>query len=233
MRTQNQRVEEEGSGSDGGVDDDDNVLDEEDNCHNSDDSSNLDVRCTRTKFIELCEMMLCFHAYYKKGEYWNCDDKISSGILDQAIQKMMRHLLSTLERGEGTYNWNIQKFHEILHLVFQVEEFGNISNTDAGFGERGLKIWAKRHGRRVRKGSDDIFVESTAKMVLELTLITQAHQCINPHLYSAANSDSQIGVNHSIYSSCKVTGHPKYVIRWEDDNDGTGTLCKHYVKKMV
>jgi hypothetical protein len=223
MRTQNQRVEEEGSGSDGGVDDDDNVLDEEDNCHNSDDSSNLDVRCTRTKFIELCEMMLCFHAYYKKGDYWKCGDKVGADIFDEAIRKMMRHLLSTLERGEGTYNWNIQKFHEILHLVFQVEEFGNISNTDAGFGERGLKIWAKRHGRRARKASDDIFVESTAKMVLELTLITQAHQSMNPHLYSSPVANSQIG-NNSAYSSCKLAGNPKYVLSWENDTDGSGTL---------
>jgi hypothetical protein len=187
-----------------------------------DDSGNsTDVRCTRTKFIELCEMMLCFHAYYKKGEYWKCGDKTSADIFDRAIRKMMRPLLSTLERGEGTNNWNLQKFHEILHLVVQVEQYGNISNTDAGMGERGLNLWAKRHGRRARKASDDIFVESTANMVNELTLITQAHQTMNPNLYSHSNPQE---INYGKHSSCKVSGNPIYIITWETDNDETGTM---------
>jgi hypothetical protein len=166
-------------------------------------------------------MMLCFHAYYKKGEYWKCGDKTSADIFDNAIRKMMRQLLSTLERGEGTNNWNLQKFHEILHLVVQVEQYGNISNTDTGVGERGLKLWAKRHGRRARKASDDIFVESTANMVNELTLITQAHQTMNPNLYS--HSDPQ-EINNGIHPSCKLSGNPKYIITWETDNDETGTM---------
>jgi hypothetical protein len=176
-------------------------------------------------------MMLCFHAYYKKGEYWKCGDKISSEIFDRAIRGMMRQLLSTLDRGEGTNNWNIQKFHEVLHLVVQVEEYGNISNTDAGVGERGLKLWAKRHGRRARKASDSIFVESTANMVKELTLITHAHQSMNPHLYSLSDvNNRQTSASCSnttaiaTYASCKLSGNPKYIISWEASDDGTGTI---------
>jgi hypothetical protein len=28
------------------------------------------ARCTIEKFIEMCESLLCFHAYYKTGKYW-------------------------------------------------------------------------------------------------------------------------------------------------------------------
>jgi hypothetical protein len=226
LRTTDPPVEEDSS-SDGDIISDEEPITNKDeqNGPNSctDGSSDVeDVRCTRSKFIELCEMMLCFHAYYKKGNYWKCGDKTSATVFDHAIRGMMRQLLSTLERGDGTYNWNIQKFHEILHLVIQVQEYGNISNTDAGVGERGLKLWAKRHGRRARKGSDDIFVESTAKLVKEVTLITQAHQSMNPHLYSL--TDDQNIKNSGTFASCKLSGNPKYIIRWENDSDGTGTL---------
>jgi hypothetical protein len=37
----------------------------------------------------------------------------------------MLQLTSTLNRGEGTMNWNIQKVHEILHLPMQMSEYGS------------------------------------------------------------------------------------------------------------
>jgi hypothetical protein len=237
LRNRSNQNDDEENSSDGDVSEGESTADEKDeedlnNCTSSDSSSDLEVRCTRIKFIELCEMMMCFHAYYKKGEYWACGDELSAGVFDKAIRGMMRQLLSTLERGEGTYNWNIQKFHEILHLVKQVEEYGNISNTDTGVGERGLKLWAKRHGRRARKASDEIFVHSTANMVKELTLITQAHQSLNPHLYSNCSSPNnqidRVQMNNrdvGADTSCTLCGKPKYIIRWEaSEDDETGTI---------
>jgi hypothetical protein len=79
-----------------------------------------------------------------------------------------------MDRGDKTNNWNIQKFHKILHLPQQVMEYGNISNTDAGFGERGLKYWAKRPGRRALKGNVDVFTESTINRVREHVCLWKA-----------------------------------------------------------
>jgi hypothetical protein len=53
-------------------------------------------------------------------------------------------------------------------------EYGNISNTDAGFGERGLKYWAKRPGRRALKGNVDVFTESTINRVREHVCLWKA-----------------------------------------------------------
>jgi hypothetical protein len=136
------------------------------------------ARCTIEKFIEMCESLLCFHAYYKTGKYWKIGDKSSASMFDKSIRTMMRQVLTTMDRGEKTNNWNIQKFHEILHLPKQISEYGNICNTDAGFGERGLKYWAKRPGRRALKGNTDVFTESTVKRVREHVCLRKAAHII-------------------------------------------------------
>jgi hypothetical protein len=54
-------------------------------------------------------------------------------------------------------------------------EYGNICNTDAGFGERGLKYWAKRPGHRALvKGNVDVFTESTINRVREHVCLRKA-----------------------------------------------------------
>jgi hypothetical protein len=68
--------------------------------------------------------------------------------------------------------------------------------------------------------------------VKELTLITQAHQSLNPHLYSNSSPnhfpiDKVQMNNHDIGTdtSCTLCGKPKYIIRWEADKDDvTGTI---------
>jgi hypothetical protein len=118
--------------------------------------------------------LLCFHAYYKNSKYWPAGDKEAPTAFQESIRTMMRQVNTTLDRGENTNNWNIQKFHEILHLTKQITEYGNVCNTDAGFGERGLKSWAKRPGRRALKGSTDVFTESTVKRVREHVCLRKA-----------------------------------------------------------
>jgi hypothetical protein len=95
-------------------------------------------------------------------------------MFDKSIRTMMRQVLTTMDRGEKTNNWNIQKFHEILQLLKQISEYGNICNTNAGFGERGLKYWAKRPDRRALKGNTDVFTESTVKRVREHVCLRKA-----------------------------------------------------------
>jgi hypothetical protein len=91
---------------------------------------------------------------------------------------MMKQVLTTMDRGEKTNNWNIQKFHEILHLPKQISEYGNICNTDAGFGECGLKYWAKRPGQHAFKSNIDVFTESTVKRVREHVCLRKAAHII-------------------------------------------------------
>jgi hypothetical protein len=108
------------------------------------ESHDLDEpRCSTKNFVQLAEMLLCFHAFYKRGLFWKSNDKDAPKQLESALCRMMLQLTSTLNHGEGTMNWNIQKVHEILHLPMQMSEYGSPSNFDAGIGESGLKHWAK------------------------------------------------------------------------------------------
>jgi hypothetical protein len=118
------------------------------------------AQCTINNFIEMCESLLCFHAFYKQKKYWKVGDQRAPKDFDNAIRAMMGQVISTMDRGDKTSNWNIQKFHEILHLPRQVVVYGNIINTDSGFGERGLKYWAKRPGCRALKGRMSMYLQN-------------------------------------------------------------------------
>jgi hypothetical protein len=137
------------------------------------------TRCTRSKFINMCESLLTFHAFYKKGIYWERGDITAVKDFTNSIRTMMEMVISTIDRGDKTNNWNIQKFHEILHLPKQIVEYGSINNTDAGFGERGLKYWAKRPGRRALKGNVEIFTASTIQRILEHVCLRKAAQAVS------------------------------------------------------
>jgi hypothetical protein len=182
---------------------------------------NLDEpRCSTRNFVQLAEMLLCFHAFYKSGHFWKSDDKDAPKTLDKALRRMMLQLTTTLNRGEGTMNWNLQKIHEILHLPMQMTEYGSPANYDAGVGESGLKHWAKRPARRALKGSIDVFTASTASRVHEGLVIAKAANCLgitslpkrNVH-----NLSSRVFSNGSASSSNvgSLVGKAKYMIKVE------------------
>jgi hypothetical protein len=184
-------------------------------------------RCSTKNFVQLAEMLLCFHAFYKRGRLWKTNDKDAPKQLDSALRRMMLQLTSTLNRGEGTMNWNIQKVHEILHLPMQMCEYGSASNYDAGIGESGLKHWAKRPARRALKGSIEVFTSSTACRVHEGLVIAKAANCLG---LSSSNKRNVHNVSSLAFSSIhnwegkagNHVGKPKYIIkvdRYEDEMD--------------
>jgi hypothetical protein len=184
---------------------------------NDQDQSYVMPQCTITNFIEMCESLLSFHAFYKQKKYWKKDDGRAVREFEKSLRAMMRIVVTTMDRGDNTYNWNIQKFHEILHLPKQVREYGNICNTDAGFGERGLKFWAKRHGRRALKGNTDVFTASTIKRVREHVCLRKAAYIVSSSTYSRKLSrDSSYHSNSSCASSDECTDDIS------DDDTSTG-----------
>jgi hypothetical protein len=165
----------------------------------------------------MCESLLSFHAFYKQTKYWKKDDRRAVREFEKSLRAMMRIVVNTMDRGDNTYNWNIQKFHEILHLPKQVREYGNICNTDAGFGERGLKFWAKRHGRRALKGNIEVFTASTINRVREHVCLRKAAYIVSSLTYTRnLNRDSSFHSNSSICTS------DEYVYDTSDDSTSTG-----------
>jgi hypothetical protein len=88
--------------------------------------------------------LLTFHAYYKQKSFWKKNDKENSTSrservgekkLDQAMQTMLKQLVTTLARNTG-YGWNIQKGHEVFfHFVRQIREYGCPTNSDCQVGD--------------------------------------------------------------------------------------------------
>ena len=53
--------------------------------------------------------------------------------------------------------WKLQKFHDILHIVRDIENFGSPNNVDAAPNENNLIDFAKKPGRRAHKKEKYLF----------------------------------------------------------------------------
>jgi len=47
--------------------------------------------------------------------------------------------------------WKLQKFHDMLHIVRDIENYGSPNNVDAAPNENNLIDFAKRPGKRAHK----------------------------------------------------------------------------------
>jgi hypothetical protein len=58
------------------------------------------TRCTLENIVQLFEMILCFHAFYKSSRYWTIGDKSAYKRFNQGVRTLMKQLVSMLHRGE-------------------------------------------------------------------------------------------------------------------------------------
>jgi hypothetical protein len=182
------------------------------------EGSNNQTRCTLENIVQLFEMMLCFHAFYKNSTYWKIGDRRSYNRFKDAVQALMKQLVITLNRGDKTHNWNTQKTHEILHFADQICEYGHIMNADTGVGERGLKDWAKKAARRALKGSIDVFTDSTTRQVVDTLTLRKAAEVMNvgDHMfcYNQRHTRAPLPEKEAISQemSGMLVGEPKFKI---------------------
>jgi hypothetical protein len=106
-----------------------------------------------------------------------------TGILsvDERIREMLSKVQAKVNRGEGTLNWCISKFHDILHMALDMQLFGGSENCDTSKGEHGLKVWAKLPSRttQLSQGANK-FIEMLASRLYEQMLINKAHSVLVP-----------------------------------------------------
>jgi hypothetical protein len=129
----------------------------------------------------------------------------------------MKQLVGTLHRGEKTNNWNTQKTHEILHFAEQIREYGSLMNADTGVGERGLKYSAKEPACNARKGSIDVFTESTTNQVCNTMILKKASDVMNvgDHMFTCTRSHTRSNFHDNDDMGIKtgsLVGAPKYKI---------------------
>jgi hypothetical protein len=60
------------------------------------------------------------------------------------------------DRGEGTNQWNIPKFIDMLLLPEYMRRLGSTWRFHVGFAERGLKKWAKKPSNTAQKRGNGV-----------------------------------------------------------------------------
>jgi hypothetical protein len=83
--------------------------------------------CSHSQFISLLQDLLIFHAWYKCGAQPREED--FPGLL-LSLPNLVHKIVTLCPRRDGN-KWKLQKFHELLHLVFGLNLFVCTQNFDA------------------------------------------------------------------------------------------------------
>ena len=132
------------------------------------------VDCTSEQLQSLLEMVISFHASYKYALPSEREN------FDRNVRIMMSKIKSQVHQGKDTKNWAISKFHDLLHMIADSQNFGSHANVDAGKGEKGLKKWAKRPAKTVRTRDANHYYKDLATRIQEDRLIELATATMVP-----------------------------------------------------
>ncbi len=78
-----------------------------------------------------------------------------------AIGTMMGEIKMNATRQDKN-GWRLQKYHDLLHIVEDIENYGSPNNVDAAPNKNNLIDFAKRPGRRAHK-KREVFVSQVSK----------------------------------------------------------------------
>jgi hypothetical protein len=129
--------------------------------------------CDPLLLLNLLEMLLCFHAWYKLSDTFPVD-KDNLPKLQDSIRVMLESIKKRTPRDIKTTNWRLQKFHDLLHLVPNIKKYGAPFNFDAGPGERLLKDFAKKSSQNTQKRDKTTFLRQTNDRLIERQVIAKA-----------------------------------------------------------
>jgi hypothetical protein len=129
------------------------------------------IKLPMDKFVYLVETVLSLPAFLKYG----CSLLVSSpsGIADYkcALELFLRVLVATVERGEDSNQWCLQKMLELVHFLEDVLDYGPASGFSTETGERGLKKWAKGPSITCQNRGDEVFSGQVCSRIHERVLI--------------------------------------------------------------
>jgi hypothetical protein len=128
-------------------------------------------------FVYLVETILSFHSFLKYGSNLLLSRPGGSLEYDKALELFLRVLVSTVDRGEGTNQWNLQKTLELAHFKPDMLFMGSGSGFSTSTGERGLKAWAKKPSKTAQKRGDAIFSKQVCQRIHEAQIINAVAEC--------------------------------------------------------
>lgn len=148
----------------------------------------------------MLEELLTFHAWYKLGDPPITEDTTEEEInhLQESIRKLLAKVKHFCPRVDG-YGWKIQKFHELLHLVYFLYYFRHSENFDAGVGERLLKDFFKQPAATAQQRGGGVFVEQVADRLQVMMLLSKATR--NPKCSTEVTAQPQPSAEHQLMGS--------------------------------
>ena len=109
---------------------------------------------TLSHVLHVFEGMLCFDAWTNKEFCWTIENHVEAKTSALAsIKELLRDCQDHIPLGKKK-SWKFPKFHELLHLVEDMERFGSPLNYCAQRPESLLIPVAKQPGRRAQKRQD-------------------------------------------------------------------------------
>ena len=84
----------------------------------------------RSNFVEVFKMILCLWAWLKQDQFWKRGDKQYEAYAQDAIRTLIDKLNELMPRVDGQ-GWNITKVHELLHIIFDILEYGAHNNVNS------------------------------------------------------------------------------------------------------
>ena len=136
--------------------------------------------CGPDRFLHVAQILLSFHAWYKRGGPHDLSTKEKRDHLMRAIRSLLNLVKEHLPRLDGN-GWKLQKFHDLLHAVGEMMEFGSLQNTDVGVCESGLRFWAKLPAMTSQKVGGLKFNNQINDRLVASTCFNKAmHFLINP-----------------------------------------------------
>lgn len=136
--------------------------------------------------LELIEALLCFDAWLKKPKQWHLSrEKEAMEAAQNSIRVLMQMCVSRLPRMKGN-GWCLPKFHELLHIVWNMMKYGAAPNFMAERTEALMKDTAKYPGRRAQKRHHGVlFEQQSARRLAETAMVNALHQrIVEPELYN-------------------------------------------------
>jgi hypothetical protein len=169
------------------------------------DNEALNTRCRYEDFVEVIEMMLSFHAWYKSEVPIPWVDG-SKHALTTSLRTMLATIKRVIPRTYGN-GWKIQKFHELLHIATDVEMFGSPKNFDTGIMENRLIHIGKKNSKNTQKRGATIYTRQLGLRIQEQQTFAKTKRCLGivdqgVHL---SPSDDDVSVNSVDLDVDKVT----------------------------
>ena len=124
--------------------------------------------------LAVFEAMLCFDQWLNQATYWTTQHHAESKVVvQQAIKTLMSMCVHDIPLSKGK-SWKFPKFHELLHILDNMERFGAPINYCAQRPESLLIPVAKKPGRRAQKRHNGSAYELQSAQRLSYSLMINA-----------------------------------------------------------